>query len=46
MGSTRDAQLYRDLVGRVVGDEFDQSETGHEHVANLSRDHVEMRKKN
>jgi hypothetical protein len=37
--STRNAQFYRDLVGRVVGDEFNQSETGHENV-------VEMRKKN
>ena len=38
LGSIRDAQFYRDLVGRVVGDEFNQSEIGHEHVANLSRD--------
>jgi hypothetical protein len=35
-GSMNDTQFFRDLVGRVVGDEFGHSETGHEFIANLN----------
>jgi hypothetical protein len=38
LGSINDAQFFRDVLERVVGDEFSHSEIGHKFVANLNQD--------